>query len=342
MRLALLGVATGLLWWGKHKLHDLGLKELAVLYLVSLAGRIEGLRKLARLLFLASYYDVERDRVDEEVRLNFTFHLWLSGPHPIDLLDVVERLAHRGLLEVEERLFDVETEMTTTLVDYIDDVDCKCLRIIRSKIPPSKIEELVDVKVRRRIAGIVKRFGSKPLRAIEEFISSKFGLTRAVLASNVGETYSPEKEFQTKKPPNIVVQARNKFTSFQHMLHSLVEKAGVGERLLVQPLLYVPETGDLVCFDLVLMSNSKLFGIDVVTDRVIDGLDRRVVAERDKLSAISGPWSTALLIWCYSNTPACQALAATLQACTCKPPIKVIGAEPKELVKIVEELVKEV
>ena len=330
------------MWRSRHKLRDLSLKELVTLYLVSLAGRVEGLRKLARLLFLASYYDVEHDKVDEEGRLNFTFHLWLSGPHPTDLLDIVEKLVHRGLLEVEERLFDVETEMTTTLVDYVDDVDCKCLRIIRSKVPPSKIEELIDAKVRRRIAGIVKRFGGKPLRAIEEFISSKFGLTRAVLASNVGETYSPEREFQVKKLSSIVVQARNRYTSFQHMLHKLVEEAGIGERLLVQPLLYAPGTEDLVCFDLVWMSSSKLLGIDVVTDRVVDGLDRRIVAERDKLSTTSGPWSTALLVWCYSNTPACQTLAATVEACICKPPIKVLGAKPKELARIVEELVKEV
>ncbi|HIC98163.1 MAG TPA: hypothetical protein EYP08_00450 [Pyrodictiaceae archaeon] len=333
---------TGLLWWGKSKLRDLGLKELALLYLVSLVGHVKGLRKLARLLFLASYYDVERDEIDGEEGLGYTYRLWLSGPHPVDLLDIVEELARKDLLEVEERLFDIETEMVSTLVDYIDDVDCKCLRIIRSRLSPSKIEEFLDPKVRRRIAGIAKHFGGKPLRAIEEFILSKFGLSRTILASNVGEIYSPEKKFQVKELANVVVQARNKFTQFQHMLSKLVEEAEVEKKFLVQPLLYVPETGGLACFDLVWMSSSKLLAIDVVTDRVVEGLDRRILAERDKLSTTTGPWSTALLVWCYSNTPACRTLATTLETCTCNPPVKVLAAEPKELTKIIEELAGEV
>jgi len=333
---------AGLLWWSRHKLHDLELKELALLYLVSLVGRVEGLRKLARLLFLASYYDVEHNKINEEGRFGYTFHLWLSGPYPVGLLDVVEKLARKGLLEVEERLFDLETEMTSILVDYIDDVDCKCLRIIRSRLSPSKIEELLDFEVRHRIVGIAKYFGDKPLRAIEEFISSKFGLSRAILASNVGETYNPKKEFQIKKLAGVVVQVRSKFTPFQHMLSKLIEEAGLEKKLLVQPLLYAPKTENLACFDLVWVSDSKLLAIDVITDRTVDGLDRRILAERDKLSTTSGPWSTALLVWCYSDTPACRMLASALEACSCRPPIKVLVAGPNELTRIVEELAEEV
>lgn len=331
-----------LLRWGRHKLRELDPKELVLLYLVSLMGRVEGLRKLARLLFLASYYDVEHDRVDEENAFGYTFHLWLSGPYPVGLLDVVEKLARRGLLEVEEKLFDLETEVASTLVGYIDDVDCKCLRIIRSRISPSKVEELLDFEARRRIASIAKHFGDKRLRALEEFISSRFGLSRAILASNLGEVYNPKKKFQMKKLAGVVVQARSKFTPFQHMLSKLVKKAGLEKKLLVQPLLYAPETGSLACFDLVWVSDSRLLAIDVITDRVIDGLDRRILAEQDKLSTISGPWSTALLVWCYSDTPACHMLAVALKACNCKPPIKVLAAGPNELTEIVEELAREV
>ncbi len=301
----------------RDPLRGLGLAELAAAYMLYRLGRVEGLRKLSYLLFLASSLDPETGSYSP-LDTGYPFYLYIEGPMAGGLGGVVAGLARRGLLRVRVERFP---GCMPSLADYIDFYDCKTLRILEATQQASKASQRLPRELVERIDAIADKYGSSTPSGLEKVLE-RLGAGLETRLRRIGSEYHGPREGDGGGIGGVIVEARSDSgryserlggaaflasTSPVPRLRSLADSladAGL-RRPLIQPL--VAQGSEVKCFDMLWAGPRGCAAAEVLDASQGEGVAAglRLCIER----AAGGPCTGVVIVDCrFGGEPVCGVL----------------------------------
>ncbi|NPA04977.1 MAG: hypothetical protein GXO09_02635 [Crenarchaeota archaeon] len=299
----------------RDPLRGLGLAELASAYLAARLGRIEGLRKLSYLLFIAMHMDPDTGGY-QPLSSSPRFYLYLEGPMMEGLGGVVSTLSSRGVVRVRVEGFPGSLP---GLVDYIDFYDCKSLRIIEPRVSAARVGQRLPEVVRERLDAVADKYGSATPSALERVLEG-LGAGLQARLRRIGGLYKGPAETDGGWPGGVVVEARS--TSKRYVerigglafldstgpvprlrgLVDLVAPGAAGSKPLIQPL--VAHQQGVKCFDLLWAGPRGCIAAEVLDGSAGEALPAGLRLCLEK--AAGGPCAGVVLIDCrLGGSPIC-------------------------------------